>query len=257
MKVTSSIVLPENIGHVNTLTIKDDGVMVVTSSAELWQVGSNGSARRVPATISGELAKIWDVDAHSADQTIVVASPVGGERILGTLTPGTDELIGRPLGTKEPRQIAKSSAAEPLWFTAMDTSLNLLNGADVITVDAGHYNSVSISPNGRFLAARRVESNEVVVAKAAIPIQWSVYTKARGRLMGVTDDGELLLLEVGLWRINSDPTQSKLNRITSDGDVHKLMEGPYIAGAINAGKLALVRKDSSGLSVEIYKTPNR
>jgi hypothetical protein len=229
------------------------GALIVASDASLWKQGPDQKpAKQVPVTVGGHKATVWDVTSDHRHEIWLVAAGPDGVQVAGKLSPGSAELSQLDLGKREPQKLAWSK--EALWFTSSDTRLNTAHNAKVSTVESGRYNAILTSPSGARVVARRITDSAVLERVQADPEgPWHVrHPRFEGHLVGVADDGTLLLLTIGLWRIGEGPAPSKLIERRLDGKQVVLSAGPFQRAGGAEGRLAIVSQDPTTLMLEMF-----
>ncbi len=243
--------LPGILG-VHALTIDaGGGVLLISSDAALYRVGTDGKSARVPVSIDGQSADVWNVALDHSAATWLVAAGSDGVNKAGKL--GADGAL-KPidLGGKEPRQL--TWGARELWFTATDTTLNRWTAEKGATAAGdARCNAVIASADGAHVAVRRTPSDAVFLTPSSGPLTWtSLRPSVSGELVSISNAGELTFLELGVWR-DGPPPDSQLLRAARNGEPVLLRKGPYLRAAIRGSRLALAGRGKAGLVLEVVE----
>lgn len=258
MKSLYRVDLPTDVGGVDALSLTQDGrVLVVSSAAELWQQSAGQpTALRIPVTIGGAKASVWDVMADSTSRLWVVASGADNTQLAGTLGAGQPELAKVDTGKREPRRLAWSAAGSALWFTATDTTLNTLHRGQVSTEKDVRFNTIVASPDGTRIVTRRIGDSAVLERAHGSSAEWTVRRRGfEGQVVAVANDGTLVLLELGLWRIGAkkaDP--GRLLLLSPAGHETVVRTGPIVRAAARANRLAIAEQGPKALTLEVLAT---
>jgi len=230
----------------------DEGRLVRLSS------GGKAVSQSLKATFRGKTdeAKVLFACPGTGSELWLIVEDDSLTNHLAKWTPGAAEveLVQLP---KEPRKLAWVPAQSALWYTATDTTLNIMARGESRPADDERYSDVAASADGRHVAGIRTPSHDVFVREISADgaaAEWrKVGGEIEGDLVGFGAGGELVVLAVGICKKGAEPTDSTLLALHPDGRREELAKGKFITATLHDNRLLVVRLAERGLNVELSR----